>query len=528
MIDKTTLKIKIYIRNESANAFQEEILKGLLSPINFFLARTVIVGSLLLVPAFAASNSSSVGKVRYTLGEVTVQKKAKTNWNPLRIGLKVREQDLIRTLVESEAGIALSDGSSITIEENTTILFENAVNQQKGSTKTVEIRTGRVFFDVQKQKADNQFQFKTGTATAAIRGTNGFIEGSSSGTIVSLETGKMLVTDSSGQSIELNAGETLVQERGKPMRKFKTSLAGSKSLAKEISKEKANHTFSAENLEKRAEELVTESLRIQNPCKFQAIPSFVTSPEVHVAGKCSDSVQVRVSGIEAALSDSGTFDVPVTWDAESFGSKRIRVKCSKGNAEVLCHEANVEYTQKTSNDDSAFVRIRKDRAVSMNSINGLTIDADFFSEDSNATVTVSLGSITSPNLNSAEANGHASFTISPQNPDLKWTEEFAVVTLKSQKKTLHDTIPVSFPPKLSIIGASADQCEIRYSLVGTHNSKVVVEEFVDGMPAYKTEHTTDVPSASLPMLKGKRRYRILVEDSKGNRSEISDTFHCNL
>lgn len=503
-------------------------MKGFLSPIHHFWAKTCIAGSLLLVPAFATSPSSSIGKVRYTLGEVTVQKKAKNNWNPLRIGLKVREKDLIRTLVESEAGIALSDGSSITIEENTTILFENAVNKQSKNTQTVEIRTGRVFFDVQKQKEGNQFQFKTGTATAAIRGTNGFIEGSDTGTIVSLETGKMLVTDSSGQSLEVNAGETLIQEKGKPMRKFRTSNAGTKGLAKEISREKANNTFSAENLEKRAEELEKETLRLHNPCDFEPIPSIVTSSEVHVQGKCKDSVQVRVNGVSAIFSDSGTFDVPVNWDSESFGSKRIRVKCSQGNAEVLCHEANVEYVQATSNDDSAFVRIQKDKTISMNSIEGLTISADFFSEDPNAKITVAIGSVTSPNLNSPDANGHASFTFSPQNPDLKWTEKVAVVTLESQKKTLRDTVQIFFPPKLSIIGASADQCEIRYSLIGTQNRKVTVEEFVDGMPAYKAEHSTDVQSASLPMLNGKRRYRILVEDAIGNRSEISDSFHCNL
>ena len=86
------------------------------SPFSRLFARTLLAGSLFILPTFAAGNSGSVGKVRYILGEVTVQKKAKSNWNPLRIGLKVHEKDLIRTLVESEAGIALSDGSSITIE----------------------------------------------------------------------------------------------------------------------------------------------------------------------------------------------------------------------------------------------------------------------------------------------------------------------------------------------------------------------------------------------------------------------------
>lgn len=498
------------------------------SPFSRLFARTLLAGSLFILPTFAAGNSGSVGKVRYILGEVTVQKKAKSNWNPLRIGLKVHEKDLIRTLVESEAGIALSDGSSITIEENTTILFENAVNQKNETTKTVEIRTGRVFFDVQKQKSNEKFQFKTGTATAAIRGTNGFIEGSAAGTVVSLETGKMLITDTTGQEMELSGGETLVQERGKPMRKFKTPNAGTKGLAKEITQERKNNTFTADNLEKKAKDLAAKNASLQNPCTFDPLPSIVTATEVHVSGKCADSVLVRVNGIDAVMSKEGTFDVPVIWDKESYGTKRIRVKCAQGEAEVLCKEANVEYVKQTSNDDSAFIRIQKQGKLSMNTVEGITVNADFFSEDPNAQVTVSLGSVTSPNLNTPKAGGHVSYTFRPRDPNVSWTEKFIYVTLQSKKKTLRDSIPVSFPPKLSIIGANADKCEIRYSLVGTHNSKVVIEEFVDGMPAFKTEHNQDIPSASLPMLSGNRKYRILVEDEAGNRSEISDSFLCNL
>lgn len=115
--------------------------------------------------------------------------KSQSNWNPLRIGIKVKPVDLIRTLVESEAGIALKDGSLITIEENTTIHFEGAEASTKPGT-SIKIKSGRVFFDVQKQTQGKAFQFKTETATAAIRGTNGFIEQTQKGIIASLETGK--------------------------------------------------------------------------------------------------------------------------------------------------------------------------------------------------------------------------------------------------------------------------------------------------------------------------------------------------
>lgn len=491
-----------------------------------FLFRVVpIVG---LLAAFAVADAaSSIGKVRYILGEVTIQKKAKDGWNPLRIGLKVKNEDLIRTLVESEAGIALSDGSLITIEENTTIRFGTAVSRQNESGTTVELRTGRVFFDVQKRREGNPFEFKTGTATAAIRGTNGFIESGAEGVIVSLESGKMLVTDNSGKTLEVNGGETLVQDPEKGLQKFKTPSSGTRGLAKEIASEKKAGTFHVDSLQRKAVELdkrnrsVMDSLAKNSPCDFAEIASKTTRPEIPVGGKCRAGVSIRVNGVEIPLSEKGTFDTAVSFGKESFGQKRTRITCSVGGTEMLCLEAFTEYLSPTSNDENAFIRIKGERSPQ-----GVAVKGEFFSEDENATVTVSLGKSSSENLNTPNARGHFSYTFPESEIASNAKRKFAVATLSSKARTWKDSVEIFLPPKIRLISANGETCEMAVAISGVDGRKIRVEEFVDGIPATKAFVHSDISRSVFPMLPGKHHYRILASDSEGNHSEISETFVC--
>ncbi len=492
-----------------------------------FLTRATLAVALFAASAMA-QGSSSIGKVRYILGEVTVQKKAGDSWNPLRIGLKVKSNHLIRTLVESEAGIALSDGSLITIEENTTIRFETAISNQNESGTTVDLRTGRVFFDVQKQKDGHKFEFKTGSATAAIRGTNGFIESGREGIIVSLESGKMLVTGRDGKALEVLGGETLVEEKGKGFQKFKTPSSGKKGLAKEISSEKKSGTFSASALEENSKKLdeknkaAIDSLSKASPCEFDAIPSKTTSPEISVSGTCKPGIQIQVNGIEAKLSRDGKFQTTVSYGKESYGSKRIRIKCSTGDVETLCRESFAEYVFKTQDDRNAFIRLEKGNVQKSKA--GISVNGEFFSEDSTATVTVSLGKFTSEKLNASNANGHFTFTIpeTAKEPG----ESVVTATLTTKKDTLKDSLQILFPPKIRILSANEEKCEISFSLSGTQGKEVQVEELVDGIPATKATFARDVSEAIFPMLPGKHQYKILAKDENGNLSESAKTFVC--
>ncbi len=492
-----------------------------------FLNRALLAVALVSASAMA-QGATSIGKVRYVLGEVTVQKKAAANWNPLRIGLKVKSDDLIRTLVESEAGIALSDGSLITIEENTTIRFETAVSNKSESGTTVDLRTGRVFFDVQRQKEGRKFEFRTGTATAAIRGTNGFIESAREGIVVSLESGKMLVTGLDGKSLEVLGGETLVEEKGKGFQKFKTPSSGKKGLAKEISSARKSGVFSASAIEKSARKLderskaALDSLSQKAPCEFDAIPSIATTPEIPVGGTCLSGIQIHVNGIEAKLSQGGKFQTSVTFDRESYGTKRIRVKCSRGDVEALCLETVTQYVSKTQDDRNAFIRLEK--SDSQDAIAGVSVKGEFFSEDSTATVTVSIGNYTSENLNVPSANGHFALTL-PESAAAQGTS-VVTATLATRQGLQKDSARISFPPRIRIVSASEEKCEIIFSLDGTQGNEVQVEELVDGIPATRATFSKDVSNAAFPMLPGTHHYKIFATDKNGSRSETAKTFTC--
>jgi FecR protein. len=132
------------------------------------------------MPAIAAKPTS--GKVRSVLGDVSRQKANKTNWAALRVGATVEQADKIRTEIESQAIINLPDGSTISIEEKTLVVFEELLSHEGNQQITADVQKGKVRFDVQKQKGkESSFKFRTGTATAAIRGTAGVIGQTSRG-----------------------------------------------------------------------------------------------------------------------------------------------------------------------------------------------------------------------------------------------------------------------------------------------------------------------------------------------------------
>lgn len=485
--------------------------------------RALLAGLVLISPALAASAASSVGKVRYILGEVSIQKKSGGNWNPLRIGLKVRENDLIRTLVESEAGITLPDGSLITIEENTTVFFKTAIDAQSHRETTVDIQKGRVFFDVQKQAADNKFLFRTGTATAAIRGTNGFVEAGNEGIIVSLESGKMVVTDAKGRSLEVNGGETLVEDKSAGLQKFKTPSSGSKNLAKEISAERQKGSLDSKKLEERARSLDSaNAAKIDNltkvpPCYFDPISKTTNQTEIFISGKCRDGATIQVNGLEVKPEKDGSFKVPVNWEKDSFGQKRIRVRCGEGSTTVLCREALVAYAAPTSNDSNAYVKIES----TVNGKDGLEVHGSFFSEDPKAAVEVSVGK-----LGLIQKTTEASqfvWTFSKPGPD--FAESKAVATLKTTKKVLSDSFEVRLPLQFQVEDPAPGLCEIRFSLKRTYGQKIRIEESIDGVPATLATFEKDA-QASFPMLPGKHSYKIIATEPDGNRSEFSRTLTC--
>lgn len=163
-----------------------------------------------LLPAMAFS-APAVGKVRSALGTVDRIKIKQSEWSALRVGADVYQSDRVRTGVESEVIFGLPDGSYITIAENAEVEMTNLLepNNEGGFETRLDIKKGHLNFAVPKLLKDkSKFIFKTGTATASIRGTEGYIGGEGV-FFAGLKTGKLEISpNGSEQSVAIVAGET--------------------------------------------------------------------------------------------------------------------------------------------------------------------------------------------------------------------------------------------------------------------------------------------------------------------------------
>jgi len=192
--------------------------------------------ALALVPAMAFS-APAVGKVRSALGDVDRMKIKQSEWTALRVGAQVYQSDRIRTGVESEVIFGLPDGSSITIAENAEVELTNLLepNNEGGFETRLDVKKGHLNFAVPKLLKDkSKFMFKTGTATASIRGTEGYIGGEGV-FFAGLKTGKLEITlDGSDQMVSIVAGETTIGRDSLVVLKLASS--GEARFAKKIEK----------------------------------------------------------------------------------------------------------------------------------------------------------------------------------------------------------------------------------------------------------------------------------------------------
>ena len=180
--------------------------------VDILSAKTVFrtIVAMAVIPAMAFS-APAAGKVRSALGQVDRWKAKQSEWAQLLVGAKVYQSDRVRTGVESEVIFGLPDGSTIAIAENTEVELSNLLepNNEGGFETKIDINKGYINFAVRKQQnKKSKFLFKTGTATASIRGTEGFVGGEGV-FFAGLKTGKLEITpEGSEQMVAIGAGET--------------------------------------------------------------------------------------------------------------------------------------------------------------------------------------------------------------------------------------------------------------------------------------------------------------------------------
>lgn len=291
--------------------------------------------AVLLMALVSLSSAAKSGKVRYAIGEpenkVILHENGKSE--EARIGSKVREKDKIRTGMESQVIVALPDGSTISVEENSLVEFTNLNSDNGVQTAMTDVKQGKVRFDAQKQYGNSTFQFKTGTATAAIRGTDGSIGLSKKRRgVFGLNSGHADVEDQCGAKGSLSAGEILMFDGQCGFKKFKSSHSGDKKFMDQLLELADVDSLSEEKLQQQIDIITTtiekaiENKKNSIVCNASGVADTVTTSHLTINVSCNGVPQkLYINGdqIQSPASTSYT----ASWIESSLGAKRFDFTC---------------------------------------------------------------------------------------------------------------------------------------------------------------------------------------------------------
>lgn len=313
--------------------------------------------------------ASQHGRVRSVLGDVSYQKKGKDNWPPLRVGAKLQEGDVIKTDVESAVLISMPDGSTISIEENALVVFEEVKFSKSTQITDIEIVKGMICFDAQKQKGKNsKFRFKTGTATASIRGTDGAIGLTESGQPYgSLNSGEM-VMERSGKEVTVKPQQYVAFRKDSEPVVVAAKNASDPEFVKKMGEAVDDTTKSVESIQSQAKELDqkiekrNEELRSKYQCKIAPYPSVVVADSAEIYATCTAGVRVSI-GSESVLSDGHSIRFTPSWTSGAYGMKKFLVNCSVDKNTFECGRVSFEY--------------RKDRGVEIHESDSVKCIANY-------------------------------------------------------------------------------------------------------------------------------------------------------
>ncbi len=264
---------------------------------------------LAVMPAMVFS-ATAVGKVRMASGEVDRWKAKQNEWIHIQTNANVYQTDKVRTGEASEVTIGLQDGSAIRIGEKSIVEMETLFepNDEGGFETKIDVEKGFLNFAVHKLKnKKSKFIFKTGTATASIRGTEGYIGGEGV-FFAGLKTGKLEITPAgSDKPVFIGAGETTFGTDSLVVVKLASS--GEARFAKRLSKILADKSKSVKELQaevQKADSTFQQELREEAQKAAAALPAdgFIlstTSPVEICEGGLSIDGSYRTSDENASL-----------------------------------------------------------------------------------------------------------------------------------------------------------------------------------------------------------------------------------
>lgn len=525
---------------------------------------------LLSIGSLALAGKSNSGKVTDRLGEAKLQKSTKVgDWTDISIGNKIREKDQIRTNVESYVTIALPDGSSITVQENSLVQFATLEAEDGVQMALTDVKTGKVKFDVQKQHTKSAFKFKSATAVAAIRGTDGFFGSTASGkTFMSLRTGNALLENSSGKKGEVNGGQTIFAH-GEGFDTFDAKSSGDENFIKELEKILDDKSIKPEEildaLKKADEAIQSEKEKAASAvsCTFEELSDTITVNKITIKGTCTAGATLAMAGKIITTTDQ-PFEIDADWAPSAEGPKKFPATCATA-IEFPCDKAEndkepqkctklvssqcgelLTYYKNTMAADSLLASDSQNAvppfAVSTASpykvceSGSVTIEGTFDQTDPEGSLIVKMGNgYVSKNLVPISAGGHFSHTISISDINSNWDEKKVTVEYKGKSGNSSAAIDLNVDktckevnrtaPKISFSGSDSIRCVANFSLTGASNDIVVVTRKIDGTVIKENSYTRNniIPTK---LNSGIHEYEFIAEDQAGNTSTFKKTLGC--
>ena len=529
---------------------------------------------------FAAKGTS--GKVIDKLGEAKLQKAAKIGtWDEISVGNRVREKDQIRTGIESHVAITLSDGSSIVVQENSLVEFTTLQAEDGIQTALTDVKTGKIKFDAQKQHSGGSFKFKTATATAAIRGTDGYFGWTvkSRGTYLSLGRGNALLKSNDGAECEVNGGQTaFFRGNSNKCHVFDAKSSGNKDFINGLDSLLDNETITEDqlndfikNLDADLQERMNKAIEAIS-CKFEDLEDTITVSKVSIKGVCSPGVTLSLSG--ATFQSNGeAFEIQTEWAPKAAGAKKFNATCT-GSLEVPCKQekhkgkkgkqpvckkevtiecgtlttfyknpadtvaADTTAAQDTVKVDSVVAKpfaVTTPSPVTVCEPGSVTIEGTFDQTDPKGTLYVKMGNYKSRNLVPLSANGEFIHMINISDIAGNWNESKVTVEYSGASGNRNATIILNVDktckqvnmkrPALTFVSTSPIRCDARFALSEATDDIVIVSKEIDGNAYGETSYRQN-SNLALKLTPGVHKYTLKATDQAGNTANISKKLGC--
>ncbi|GEM_PF-1588433 len=480
------------------------------------------------------------GKVRSVIGDVKSMGEKKKEWKPVKQGAKVYYGDLYRTGVESEAILGLPDGSMITIAELSEIgmseLFE-----ADGSFKTaIDVNTGRLAFSTQKQGKNSEFKFKTGVATATIRGTEGSLDGGNV-FLAGLVNGALDISTFDGQSAYIRGGQIAFVKDGELV-VMNVKSAGDLTFHKRLAYLLSDSTYTLDELKQKISHddstfqakvsLAQEKVK----CVMESMPDTVRSNVIVIKGKCPAEANVKLYGEPIVFERDGIFVAKIEIDPTAIGEKHFKLSCSETRFDFQCGEVYTYYKPEAEKIRSNF-NVQSSIPVEVCD-EGLRIDGTYQTQDSSASLYLVVGSsYRSQNLVLVpDGKVHPfkqSLPVTDQNG--LWTLKSVTMEFEADGRKDYKQIPISVnkscqgvnlkAAKVNIASYDSLYCNAIVNINNLADDVGIFTPSVDNVEGASKIFTANT-SVTVPLKKGVHEYDFTVVDKAQNTATASATLGC--